>query len=146
MEALGKWGRFARSDGLGLLVTGNRTWRDAAISCTLNIHSAERAGVILNYQGLRRFSAVFLSHGRLLVIRNLYGETVLFDAPADVAEDRDVRLEVSTANGVIDVALDGAPAASVRDDALDCGGAGLCIDSGCFALVGDLRLSAEVRG
>ncbi len=143
--AMGKWGRFACDNGLGVLVTGNRDWTRPSASCTLSIHSAERAGLLLCYQGLRRFYAVVLSHGRLKVVRELYGETVLFDAPADIAEDREVRLEASVADGLISVRLDGAEAASVSDGALDCGGAGLCVEEGCFSLVGDLSLSADIR-
>ena len=144
LDAIGKWGRFACSGGLGLLVTGNRAWRGVSVSCTLNIHCAERAGVVVDYQGLRRFHAVFLTHGRLQVVRNYYGETLLFDAPTDVAEDRDVRMEVTSDNGALSIALDGSPAASVRDDMLTCGGAGLCVEGGCFALIGELLISADL--
>ena len=143
MGAIGKWGRFACDDGLGILVTGNRTWADASVSCTLNIHCAERAGILLDYQGLQRFHAVVLSHGRLKVIRNLYGETVLFDAPATAREDRDCRLEAKVADGVITVRIDGVEAAFVRDDALKGGGAGLCVEEGCFSLVGEMRVSVS---
>ena len=144
MGAIGKWGRFACDDGLGILVTGNRTWADTSIACTLNIHCAERAGLLLNYQGMKRFHAVVISHGRLKVIRNLYGETVLFDAPVAVREDRDCRLDVNVADGVITVRLDGAEAAVVHDAALRCGGAGLCVEDGCFNLVGDIRIAARL--
>ena len=143
MGAIGKWGRFACDDGLGILVTGNRTWADASVSCTLNVHCAERAGILLDYQGLQRFHAVVLSHGRLRVIRNLYGEKVLFDAPATAREDRDCRLEAKVADGVITVRIDGVEAALVRDDALKGGGAGLCVEEGCFSLVGEMRISVS---
>jgi ADP-ribosylglycohydrolase len=143
MGAIGKWGRFACDDGLGILVTGNRTWADASVSCTLNIHCAERAGILLDYQGLKRFHAVVLSHGRLKVIRNLYGETVLFDGPAETREDRDCRIEAKVADGVITVRIDGVEAALVRDDALRGGAAGLCVEEGCFSLVGDVRISVS---
>ena len=146
MDAIGKWGRFASDNGFRILVTGNRAWSDTSISCTLNIHCAERAGLLLNYQGLKRFYAVVISHGRLKVIRNLYGETVLFDAPAAISEDTDFQLEANVADGVITVRLDDAEAAVVRDDTLRGGGAGLCVEDGCFSLVGDMRISAHRQG
>ncbi len=46
---------------------------------------------------------------------------------------------------MIRVRLDGAEVAAVRDDALACGGAGLCVEEGYFRLVGDLRLAASQR-
>ncbi len=144
MEALGKLGRFTCDKGLGILVTGNRTWTNPRAAATINVHCAERAGLLLNYQGLKRFYAVVLAHGHLQVVRNLYGETVLFDAPVDVVEDRDARLEACVADGVITVELDGKNVATVRDDALSCGGAGLCVEEGCFRLVDELRLSATL--
>ena len=145
LGVVGKWGRFAYDEGLGVLVTGNRDWTNPSASATFSVHCAERAGLILCYQGLKRFYAVVIAHGRLRVVRNLYGETLLFDAPADVVEDRDFHLEASVTDGVITVRVDGAEAAVVRDDALACGGAGLCIEGGCLTLVGDLRLAAESK-
>jgi hypothetical protein len=144
MDAIGKWGRFSCDNGLGILVTGNRDWTATSISCTLNIHCAERAGLLLSYQGLKRFYAVVISHGHLKVIRNLYGEAVLFDAPATLPEDADFKLDANVADGVISVHLDGSEAAVVRDDTLRGGGAGLCVEEGCFSLVGDMRISARL--
>ncbi len=142
MGAIGKWGRFAVDGGLGLLVTGNRTWHGARVSARLDIHCAERAGIILDYQGLRRHHAVAISHGRLVVSRNLYGETILCDISSNVSEDEAVELEATSSDGVITVRLDGAVVAEVSDPELTCGGAGLFVEEGCFSLVGELRIAA----
>ena len=145
MGAIGKWGRFASDEGPGILVTGNRSWSGATVSSAINIHCAERAGIILDYQGLRRHHAVSLSHGRLIVSRNLYGETILCDVPSGVAEDEEVTLEATSSDGVIQVRLNGAVVAEVSDPALACGGAGLFVEEGCFSLAGELRISAAIR-
>ena len=145
MDSIGNGRGFECDNGFGLLITGNRDWTDVSASATLRVHCAELAGLVLNYQGLQRFHAAVISHGRLRIVRNLYGETVLREIPIAVSEDQDFQLEASVADGVIRVRLDGAEVAAVRDDALTCGGAGLCVEDGYFRLAGDLRLSASQR-
>ena len=144
MDSIGNGRGFECDKGLGLLISGNRDWTDVSASATLRVHCAECAGLVLNYQGLQRFHAVVISHGSLQIVRNLYGETILQDVPVPVTEDQDFHLEASVADGVIRVRLDGDEVAAVRDDALACGGAGLCVEEGYFRLVGDLRLAATL--
>ena len=140
---LGKWGRtFSCDEGQCVAVTGNRTWRKTSVACTLNTHCSDRAGVLLNYQGLLRHYAVVISHGHLEIIRTLYGETVLFRKAVSVAEDQDFRLEASVADGRVTVSLDGAAVADVRDDALTSGGAGIVVKCGSASLCGELAIDA----
>ena len=41
------WLYLGRNEALGVLVTGNRSWRDCGLRCGFKIHAAERAGVLL---------------------------------------------------------------------------------------------------
>lgn len=130
----GKWGRFACDHDDGVLITGNRCWRSPSVSCRMSVHSAERVGAILCWQGTERHYGVLLSHGRLLIVKRLYGEEVLLDKPVDVIEDREFVLDASFRDGEITVSMDGKPVASVRDDALEGGGAGVLISRGCAVM------------
>lgn len=138
---LNRWGRFLCDNADGILVTGNRDWQSASVSCRMNVHSAERAGIVLCHQGMRRGYLVVLSHGRLQVIRRLYGETILHDAPVGVVEDREFLLEASVSGGEINVSLDGSHVATVRDDALASGGAGLLLSRGCATMTAAVSCS-----
>jgi hypothetical protein len=138
---LNRWGRFLCDNDDGILVTGNRDWRNASVSCRMNVHSAERAGIILCHQGMRRGYLVVLSHGRLQVIRRLYGETILHDAPVGVVEDSEFLLEASASGGEINVSLDGSNVATVRDDTLASGGAGLILSRGCATMTAAVSCS-----
>lgn len=133
---------FLRNEGTGLLVAGNRTWSNTAVTCTLTTHCSDKAGIVLNYQGLRRYYAVVISHSTLKVIRYYYGETVLFSRAVNIAEDEPFRLDASVGDGEIMVVLNGGESVIVHDDYLKSGGAGLVVENGNMLLRGDLDIRA----
>ena len=135
---------LGKNEGLGVLVTGGRSWRDCTLRCDLKIHAAARAGVLLRYQGMRRHYAVVFTKTALQIVRNLYGETVLAQIPFEAEENRLYALEVSAVGDAIRVAVDGAEALVAHDVALDCGGAGFLVERG-LAGHRELRIDATVR-
>ncbi|MBO5763178.1 MAG: ADP-ribosylglycohydrolase family protein, partial [Lentisphaeria bacterium] len=115
----------------GVLITGNRRWGDRVIRCNFAIHSAERAGILCCYQGLRRWIGVLFTRSEVQIVRNLSGETVLARAPFVQMENQTMALEITVAKGRISVAADGKMLLEAQDDSpLRCGGAGLFIGEG----------------
>lgn len=136
--------RLCRDEGDGFLVTGGLNWKDVTLSATLSTHCSDRAGVVFAYQGLRRYYAAVLSHGKFQIIRNYYGEEVLFEKETDVVEDENFRIDVVTRDGNVAVKVDGKPFAEFRDEILTCGGAGLYVRTGVMTQHGDVVISASV--
>ena len=52
------WQPLARNVGRGHLVTGTLDWRDYHFKTDLVIHCADKAGILIRYQGLRRYLAL----------------------------------------------------------------------------------------
>ncbi|MEA4862900.1 MAG: ADP-ribosylglycohydrolase family protein [Victivallaceae bacterium] len=119
-----------KNDGTGVLVTGDRHWGDVSFRCKFNVHMADRAGILVHYQGMRRYCAVVFEPGRLAIVRNFYGETVLAETPFGFEYERTYDLNVEAAGGSIKVSVDGRELLSAADAMLDRGGAGLLVETG----------------
>ena len=131
---------FMSNDDSGVLVTGNRTWGNTHVSVQFQIHAADRAGILVHYQGLCRWIGVIFSRQDLRIIRNYYGEETLAETNFIYQENHPMELDIRTCGNRIEVSLDGKPLLSAQDDMLKSGGAGIYIDHGC---AGFGRFSAE---
>ncbi len=70
--------RIVQNQGTGLLITGSRTWRNYAMTATVEPGLSERSGLAIRVQGLRRYYAVlFTTQGQVQLIKALNGETIL---------------------------------------------------------------------
>ncbi len=128
----------------GVMVTGNRSWRNGRISCELRIHSADRAGILLHYQGMRRFYALLFSPGRIEIVRQFYGEQTLAGRDFDWNFNQLYKVEFNVSAGRLSASVDGVEMLTAVDSALDGGGSGIAVDTG---LVGfrAVDLAADVR-
>lgn len=131
-----------KNDGIGVLVAGDRHWGGCRFRCKFNVHLADRAGLLLHYQGMRRYYAVLFKPGKIMIVRNCYGETVLAEAPFDFEFERTWEVCAEAANGRIKVAVDGRELLCAVDDVFDCGGAGLMVESG-MAGFHDIAVDAD---
>lgn len=113
-----------------VLVTGNRTWGDVLLDVEFKIHAADRAGVIFNYQGLQRWNGVIFTRDRVQLVRNLYGEEILAEAPFAYEENRPMQLGIRHQGNTISVLLDGQELFTQEEPRLTCGGAGLFAQCG----------------
>ena len=116
--------------GPGVLVTGTTDWADYTFAADLCLHMADAAGLIVRYQGLRRYLALVQRGGKLQLVRQYHGETVLAEIPHTWATDAFHRLAVTCHGAHITATLDGAPLFSVKEPALPHGGAGFLCDMG----------------
>ncbi len=125
-----EWLYLGRNEGLGMLVTGNRSWRNCGLRCGFKIHAAERAGVLLRYQGLRRHNAVWFTKDTVQIVRHCYGEQVLAEAPLALEENRAYTLEARVEGDLISVSIDDRRVLTARDATFAGGGAGFAVERG----------------
>lgn len=130
-----------RDEGVGVLVIGTTDWTDYTFTSEFNIHMADRAGIIARYQGLQRYYALVQQGGKLLLIRQYYGETVLGEIKHAWATDAWHTLALKCEGEKITAYCDGKAILTATDDKLTCGGAGYLGEMAKFGFKG-----ASVRG
>ena len=133
---------FLSNEEPGVHVTGNRTWGDTKVAAEFKIHSADRAGILIHYQGLCRWVGVIFTRSDLRIIRNCYGEETLAHCDFIYHENEVMNLEVNTCGPQIEVRLNGQTLLTAADTRLPTGGAGLYLAQGC-AGIGRLSLQAQ---
>ena len=134
--------RYFMSNDEGVLVTDNRTWGDTHVSVQFQIHAADRAGVLVHYQGLSRWTGVIFSRQNLRIIRNYYGEETLAETNFIYQENQPMALDICTCGNLIEVSLDGKIVLTAQNDMPKSGGAGIYIERGC---AGFGRFAAEAE-
>jgi len=115
---------MCRDEGIGVLVTGTTDWTDYTFTSNFNIHMADCAGIIARYQGLRRYLALVQEGGKLRLIRQYYGETVLGEVDHPWETDAWHTLSLECHGEQITARCDGAVVLQATDTLLGCGGAG----------------------
>jgi hypothetical protein len=102
--------RISQDRGEGMVIHGGRQWRDYRVETSLKAHLAERMGVGVRAQGLRRFYAVLLERpDKLLLVCVRDGATTLlaetsfawsFERPYKFVVEADGRRISATVDGV----------------------------------------------
>jgi len=139
-----EWFSIGRNEYMGLMVTGNRSWNDCSVGCGFKIHAAERAGVLLRYQGVRRHYGVWFTKDTVQIVRNCYGEQVLAAVPLALEENRGYKLEARVEGDQISVSVDGRRVLTARDATFAVGGAGFAVERGVSGFR-ELALEATTR-
>ena len=106
------------------------------------IHAADRAGVIVHYQGLCRWIGVIFSRQSLQIIRNYYGEEILAETEFAYRENQPMILAVRTRGNCVEATIDGKLVLSAQDDLLRSGGAGFYAEHGMCG-IGRFAVEAE---
>lgn len=120
-----------KNEGRGVLVTGTTDWTDYTLSARVKIHLADRAGILVRYQGLQRYVALVQTRDRLQLIRRWYGtDTVLAEAPSSWAFDELHELRLTCRGTRITAACDGGTRLEAAETVLDRGGAGFLFERG----------------
>jgi ADP-ribosylglycohydrolase len=129
---------IGRNQGRGHFVTGTTDWSDYSFESELVIHCADGAGIMVRYQGLRRYLALVKTQDEILLVRRCYEETVLARAPLTWDVDT-LHTLMLTARGPSIVAFaDGGQLFKHTETELTSGGAGFVVDTG---VMGVKRLS-----
>ena len=126
--------RISQDRGEGMIIHGGRAWGDYRVETALTVHLAERAGIGVRVQGLRRYYAVLLVRPNLLrLVRARDGEVaVLAETPFAWSFERPYSFVVEAVGRTIEASVDGVRL-SARDDseeALADGGVALIIEGG----------------
>lgn len=122
--------RFGSNGDPVVLVTGNRHWTDTTLSCHFNVHAADRAGVLLRYQGMQRYLLLEFTKTTARIVRQHYGETVLAETPFVLEENRMVDLEARVTGDTVTLCVDGRELLRATDDTFANGGAGFFVQCG----------------
>ncbi len=121
---------LCRDEGTGVLLTGTTAWTDYTFASNLNIHMADRAGLIARYQGLQRYLALVQQAGKLRLIRRYYGQTVLGEIEHTWETDAWHTLALACRGTRIIAYCDGKAVLEATEDRLTCGGAGFMCEMG----------------
>ena len=126
--------RFGSDGDPCVYVTGNRSWGDQTLRCRFNIHAADRAGVVLRWQGMRRHYAFIFEKERALLVRQDYGETVLAERPFVLTENEMVDLEARAEGARLSLRVNGAILLEAEDPTFATGGAGFYAQQGILGV------------
>ena len=139
--------RFGSDGDPCVYVTGNRSWGDQTLRCRFNVHAADRAGVVLRWQGMRRHYAFLFEKERALLVRQDYGETVLAERPFALTENEMVDLEARAEGARLSLRVNGEVLLEAEDAAFAfaTGGAGFYAQQGILG-VAKPSIRAAVAG
>ncbi len=126
--------RFGSDGDPCVYVTGNRSWGDQTLRCRFNVHAADRAGVVLRWQGMRRHYAFLFEKERALLVRQDYGETILAEAPYAIAENEMVDLEARADGAKLSLRVNGATLLEAEDATFATGGLGFYAKQGILGV------------
>ncbi len=133
---------FGENENIGIMVTGGRFWGDCALSCNFRIHAADRAGIVLRWQGMRRHYFFRFTAGKVQLVRCLYGETVLAETGFCCQEDQPYAMTARAEGTRISLSCNGRELLAANDSALENGGAGFRVEGGLFGF-DCLRIHAQ---
>jgi len=131
------WGepfRVVQNEGTGLLIQGTREWRDYRVTAAVMPHLVVDGGIAARVQGMKRYYALLLTRdGRVQLVRELDGRTVLADRPFawSLGESHELALEAqdSTLRGYIN----GELVVEASDSSLESGAVAFVLTEGRMA-------------
>ncbi len=140
----GTWWSLTQNEGLGIYVTGGRFWKNTEISCLYSIHAADSCGLLICYQGQKRFYALELAGGTAKIIRHYYDDaTALAEIPCRWEQDEWKQISLSAKDGIISASI-GEQMFSAKDNILTDGGCGFFAEMATCAAK-DVRISADFK-
>ncbi len=125
---------LSKNSGTGLLATGTEQWTDYTIEAKIKIHMADRGGILIRYQGLKRYIALVRKGSSIQLIKEYYGTTVLLEKAIDWPLDVPKTLKLNCTGSKITAWLDSELIGTAEVSELTCGGAGFILENGCIGL------------
>ena len=126
--------RFGSDCDPCVFVTGNRSWGDQTLRCRFNVHAADRAGVVLRWQGMRRHYAFLFEKERAVLVRQDYGETVLAERAFVLPENEMVDLEARADGTRLSLRVNGETFLAAEDETFATGGLGFYAKQGLLGV------------
>ncbi len=113
-----------KNEGFGVFLTGNRYWKDVTLRCQFNIHSGDNCGLLLRYQGQKRFYALEFEHGTARIVKHYYDDVcVLAEMPCSFVPDQLYPVSFSANGDTLTATVDGKELTAV-DGTIRNGGCG----------------------
>jgi hypothetical protein len=125
--------RLMQDEGVGLLIQGEREWRDYAVSAGVTPALAASAGIAACVQGQKRYYALLLCRGgKARLVKALDGVTTLAEADFPWELDRPYTLTLRTNGGLLEGRIDDTVTltAEDRDRPLESGAVALIVEEG----------------
>ena len=123
--------RLVHNRGTGLLLHGNRDWRDYCVGADVTPHLARRVGIAARAQGMRRYYALVITdQGKAQLVRELDGTTVLAETELPLELYRTYQFEIVADGATITGQIDGETVLTAEDSSLAEGGIALLIEEG----------------
>ncbi len=126
---------LGRNEGQGCLVLGTRDWRDYRAAACVKVHLADRAGLVVRWQGRRRYLGLVWrrSDNHLCLVRRSHGvEQVLAESAVRWELDELHALALACRGQRASAWCDGRALFTVElpEADPDCGGAGVIFENG----------------
>ncbi|MDP6526424.1 MAG: ADP-ribosylglycohydrolase family protein [Kiritimatiellia bacterium] len=121
---------YGKNMSRGVVVTGNRDWKDYAFQTRLSVHLADKSGIMIRYQGLQRYIALEKTADKLRLVERLYKDTVLAETRCRFKIDELHSLRLKAAGKKISAYLDGEKILEAEDKHLGSGGCGFFFENG----------------
>ena len=125
---------FGKDNGRGHLATGTREWTDYSVETEMAVHCADAAGIMVRYQGLRRYVALLKTAAGIKLVRRCYEETVLAEKPLAWEVDTLHTLKLTAKGERVTAFVDGAKVFEHTEKELLCGGAGFVVETGVMGV------------
>ncbi|MBR4076962.1 MAG: hypothetical protein IKK25_08900, partial [Lentisphaeria bacterium] len=110
--------------------------------CKFNIHGGDNCGLIVRYQGQKRFYALAFEHGSVRIVKHYYDEVkVLAEAPFAIVPDRLFPVSFSAIGSRLTATVEGLEL-TAEDDTIRSGGCGY---HATLALCGTREAEFEVK-
>ena len=110
--------------------------------CKFNIHGGDNCGLIVRYQGQKRFYALAFEHGSVRIVKHYYDEVkVLAEAPFAFVPDRLFPVSFSAIGSRLTATVEGLEL-TAEDDTIRSGGCGY---HATLALCGTRETEFEVK-
>ena len=123
---------FGENENIGIMETGGRFWGDCVLECNFRIHAADRAGIIMRWQGMRRHYFFRFTAGKVQLVRCFYGETVLAETTFECEPDHAYAMVARAEGAHLSLSCDGRELLAADDATLPTGGAGFRVECGLF--------------
>lgn len=121
---------FGRNKGRGHLAVGTTDWADYTFETDLVIHCADQAGIMVRYQGLRRYVALLFAPGVVRLVRVCYEEQVLGEKPLAWEVDEAHTVKAVATGDTITFFVDGKRLFEHAEQELHDGGVGFVVETG----------------
>ncbi len=125
---------YGKNMSRGVVVTGNRDWKDYSFQTRLSVHLADTSGIMIRYQGIQRYIALEKTADTLRLVERFYKDTVLDEIKCRFKVDALHELKLEAKGKKITAYLDGEKVLECEDKHLGSGGCGFFFENGIIGI------------